>query len=673
VPGGWPLLTRGLFRRYGGIAGFSDMTSERGIFVARFTKTGVAAAALLMANAGGAVAGAPYPTRLTPAAVDQGALAGAAAVAPITVTVALNLRDPAGAETLLRRLSVKSDPLYRHWLSPEQFAARFGPTDASVEAARAALAAYNLKTERVSATLLHVTGAPADLGRAFGVSLHQFTVPATATTSAYSFRAPLQPATAPAAIAPLVSGVLGLSTRPAFAPHLMRPPANMRANRVAPATGVRVTPDPPGAWTVRDFDIHYDAAALQKSGVTGAGQTLGIMTLASFTQSDAYAYWAAAGLKVATGRITEIPVDGGAGPPSDEAGSDETTLDVEQSGGIATGASVLVYEAPNTDQGFVDVFAQAVMDNKASSLSISWGEWEWFQNLSNSGPVTNPLTGHTTDTLNAVHNILVEAGLQGQSTFAAAGDAGAYDANDGLAPPDYSLALSVDYPASDPAITAAGGTTLAGTQVYQNPSITITIPAERVWSWNYLVPLCNDLNLSPVACGIFPVGGGGGVSIEFPVPAYQSGVTGVKTSAPNQVFLDEDVTPPKTIYALPAGYAGRNVPDISFNADPQTGYIIGYTSSAPGSVYADYGFIGGTSFVAPQLNGVTQLLIGVAGTRLGLLNPILYQAAFSATGKNLPIKQITEGNNDFYVGRKGYAPAAGLGIIDVGNLAAVVK
>jgi kumamolisin len=60
--------------------------------------------------------------------------------------------------------------------------------------------------------------------------------------------------------------------------------------------------------------------------------------------------------------------------------------------------------------------------------------------------------------------VLLQAALQGQSFFASAGDAGAYDANDGMTPPDYSLALSVDNPASDSYITASGGTTLAGKQ-----------------------------------------------------------------------------------------------------------------------------------------------------------------------------------------------------------------
>ena len=99
--------------------------------------------------------------------------------------------------------------------------------------------------------------------------------------------------------------------------------------------------------------------------MTGAGRTIGILTFAAFTPSDAFAYWAALGLKVNPNRIQIVNVDGGPGAPSDASGSLETTLDVEQSGGIAPGANIIVYQAPNTLANFVDVFAAAIDANKA--------------------------------------------------------------------------------------------------------------------------------------------------------------------------------------------------------------------------------------------------------------------------------------------------------------------
>jgi subtilase family serine protease len=121
---------------------------------------------------------------------------------------------------------------------------------------------------------------------------------------------------------------------------------------------------------------------------------------------------------------------------------------------------------------------------------------------------------------------------------------------------------------------------------------------------------------------------------------------------------------------LPAHYAGRNVPDVSFNADPETGYVLYYTSEPSGKFSAET-FYGGTSFVAPQLNGVTALL-GEAVGRLGLLNYPLYASAAStkfSAGSESPVHPIAYGDNWFYHGTDGYNPGAGLGTIDVANFA----
>jgi len=430
-----------------------------------------------------------------------------------------------------------------------------------------------------------------------------------------------------------------------------------------------------GSLTVADFSKYYNVVPLAEKNVTGAGRTLGIVTLASFTPSDAFAYWKAVGLKVKSNRITVVNIDGGPGAPSDASGSLETTIDVEQSGGIAPGADVIVYQAPNTNQAFLDAFVKAVESNKAESISTSWGEWEWFDNLANA-PVTDPYNGETVSSLTAFHQVFLQAALQGQSLFAAAGDAGAYDANDGATPPDFSLALSVDNPASDPYITASGGTTLAGQQTYALPkgTLTVTIAHERVWSWDYLVPLCDDLKMDPIDCGIFPVGGGGGVSFEFGLPFYQAGLSGIQVTQPDQSFIDEDTIPPTTLVDIPAHYAGRNVPDISFNADPDTGYVVYYTSSATG--FGKETFWGGTSFVGPQLNGVTGLIGQYLGSRVGLLNLPMYDLARRSgayTGNGAPFNVIKYGNNDFYVGRDGYSPAAGIGTLNVTDFAEALK
>ncbi len=619
-----------------------------------------------------APAATPYPTRSTPAARDLGAI-GAPTAAELTVTLPLKLRDEAGAEAFLQAVSQAGGASFHQFLTPAQFKARFALSDADVAATVAFLGAAGLTAERVGATSLRVSGPAPAFERTFQVSLHRYQVPASGAAPAYTFQAPVSAPRIPAEISAVVAGIVGLNTRPMYAPHYMQRSEKLLKARVSPQSSGLINAF--GSLTVADFSKYYNVLPLAEKHITGAGRTLGIVTLAAFTPSDAFAYWQAVGLEVNSNRLTVIDIDGGPGAPSDASGSLETTLDVEQSGGIAPGADIVVYQAPNTNQAFLDAFVKAVEADRAESISTSWGEWEWFDNLANA-PVTDPYTGETVSSLKAFHQIFLQAALQGQSLFAAAGDAGAYDANDGATPPDFSLALSVDNPASDSYITAAGGTTLAGPQTYTLPkgTLTITIAHERVWSWDYLVPLCDDLGYDPIECGIFPVGGGGGVSFEFGVPFYQTGLTGIQSTQPDQSFIDEDTIPPTTLVDIPAYYAGRNVPDISFNADPDTGYVVYYTSSVSG--FGQQTFYGGTSFVGPQLNGVVGLIGQYVGGRVGLLNVPMYALAARSgaySGNGAPFNVIKYGNNDFYVGSDGYSPAAGIGTLNVADFAEALK
>jgi len=643
------------------------------------------AALLLLSLALGthAAATAQSPTRAVPLrsktiALDVGELKVQSGDAPMSITVALRLPDLAGAERLLKSLHTPGDPQYHRFLTSEEFVARFAPSDADVAKVTSALAAYGLSVERTTATTLEVTGLAADMERAFSVRLHRYVVSAKDGSAGYSFHAPLSHPIVPAEVLPLVAAVAGLDSRPSFRPHhVAGPPTRAHFHPFKqPPQG-----NAPGFFSVLDFATLYDVTPLYYQGVTGGGRTIGIMSLAAFTPSDAFAYWRALGLSVDPNRLTIVNVDGGPGAPSDASGSVETTLDVEQAGGIAPGANLIVYLAPNTNQAFVDVFAAAIEANKADTLSVSWGNWEWFNSAENA-PVTDPGSGRTVGVTQAIHELLVRAALQGQSVFAASGDAGAFDVNGALGcfpstSPSCSEPLSVDYPASDSAITAAGGTTLPGVQEFCLDAactqlFSVKVAHEQVWGWDYLEPLCKAVGFpDPIECGIFPAGAGGGVSIVFPVPDYQQQISGVQRSQPGQSFVYNG----QSIFTLPSNYAGRNVPDVSFNADPETGYVIYYTSDVDG--FGQLSYFGGTSFVAPQLNGVSALLGQyLGGQRLGLLNYPLY--AFARSGKafngtNAFVRAIKFGDNWFYQGSNGYNPGAGLGTLDVTNFAAALR
>jgi kumamolisin len=616
----------------------------------------------------------PYPTEKTPKAIDRGALTAESGTTPLSITIALRLRDLDEAEKLLIALHTPRDPQFHQFLTAKQFVARFAPSDADVAKAITALGKYGLTVERTTATTLKVTGLPADMESAFAVSLHSYEVPGHDNVPGYTFHAPLAPATIPAEISAAVAAVIGLDNRPKFRPLNRTVPSNLKMARL---TGQADTPDAPGFWTVTDFADYYDVQPLYSRGLTGSGRTIGIVTFASFTPSDAFTYWKALKLSVDPHRLTIVNVDGGPGAPSDVSGSGETTLDVEQSGGVAPGARIIVYQSPGTGQGSLDDFAAAIDANSVDTISVSWADWEECANRGIGDFPTACIPPDPTF-VKAVHQLFVRAAIQGQSLFTAAGDAGAYEnVIDCPTGDTCSNPLTVAYPASDTAITAGGGTTLPGLQVYclnaacTPPFYDINIPHERVWGWDYLEGYCAALGLTTDTCGIFPGGGGGGVSVVFEEPFYQFFLPGTQLSQPGQNWTVNG----ELVYALPAYYFGRNVPDISFNADPETGYVLYYTSE-PSGVFSITSYWGGTSFVAPQLNGVSTLLGEDLHGRFGLLNFPLYQLGFFGQGyrgPHPPLHAIKYGDNWFYYGRDGYSPAAGLGTLDVANFAEFLR
>ena len=222
-------------------------------------------------------------------------------------------------------------------------------------------------------------------------------------------------------------------------------------------------------------------------------------------------------------------------------------LDIEVIGAVAPGASIVVYLAPNTDAGFIDAVSTAVNDtaHRPSVVSISWG---------------GPEDTWTAQARAQMEQILTDAGGAGVTVTAAAGDGGSTDGvSDGR--------QHVDFPSSAPHALACGGTALQASGAQ--------ITSETVW---------NDTGDGAT---------GGGVSIEFALPSYQSGA-----GVPANVDTDQP---------------GRGVPDVAGDADPQTGYTIRVDGSDQ--------TIGGTSAVAPLWAGLIALLNQSLGAPLGSCSP----------------------------------------------------
>ncbi len=345
-------------------------------------------------------------------AITKTAVAGGR-LAPDTelhLALGLPLRNTAALTNLLKDLYDPASPNYRHYLTPEEFTATFGPTEqdyaAVSEFARTnGLAISGTHPNRL---LLDVAGRAADIERAFSIKLVTYRHP----TENRTFFAP---DTEPSVRADLrLNDVCGLNNygRP-------KPMSLHAVSTLAPLT-IAFGSAPDGGFMGSDFRNAY------LPGVTwdGAGQSVGLMEFATYSANDIHSYENMNG-------ITNVPLQNvqvGAGSATYNDGSDEATLDIEVTIAMAPGlASVIVYEADLDTSYFNDILNRMVSDNKAKQLSSSWT------------PLDQPSS--TRD------QIFQQMAAQGQSFFQASGDDGAASG-------------PVIQPSDNPFITVVGGTTL---------------------------------------------------------------------------------------------------------------------------------------------------------------------------------------------------------------------
>jgi kumamolisin len=439
-------------------------------------------------------------------------------------------------------------------LTREEYAARFGASEEDFDAVRRFAEEHDLSAgpaDRGRRSIV-VSGRLADLGEAFGADLAIYANP-----SGERYRMRLGPLTLPVSLRGVVTGVFGLDQR-----------AQARANfRVGTAVSVQYTP----VQIAEQYDF--------PPGVNGTGECIGLVELGGgYDTTDLDDYFSALGLPAPT--VVTVSVDGGTNSPGTDSNSDiEVMLDIEMAAAIASGATIAVYFAPNTDQGFLDAVSTAVHDatNRPSVVSISWG---------------GPESTWTSQAMNEMESAFAAGGTMGVTVTVASGDNGSTDGvTDGL--------QHVDFPASAPHALGCGGTSLSGT-------------SEVVWD-------------TPGDGA-----GGGGVSVQFPLPSYQTDA-GVPVSA------------------NPGGQAGRGVPDVAGDADPNTGYSI----RADGQDTV----VGGTSAVAPLWAGLVARLNQALGSPVGFVHASLYATPGS-------FRDITSGNNGAYQAGPGWDPCTGLGSPD---------
>jgi subtilase family serine protease len=367
----------------------------------------------------------------------------------------------------------------------------------------------------------------------------------------------------------------------------------------------------------------YDLAPLYSHGIEGKGETIAIIDAfgSPSIASDLHTFDSQMGVpnppsfKVITpeGPITTNPTNctttfSSTGPDlcSDYYGwTDETSLDVEWSHVMAPQANILLVETPMTEtEGIYGLPQMVAAENYVINHHLADVITQSF------GAAENTFTGPSQ--IYSLRSAYVNAKEHGVTVLAASGDQGSTDyfcdPSTGCANPDNAVCCTssptIDWPSSDPLVTAVGGT-----QLQLNAEGVRTAP-DRVW---------NDLSSKVGVTGpVYTWGSsGGGHSAVFPRPSFQNVVAGVVGSS-------------------------RGTPDIAMSA-AVNGAVDFYDTTDPG--VAGWGIVGGTSEASPLFSGIVALADQVAGHPLGYLNPALYALAQSRVGNG--VVPIFSGGNTF--------------------------
>ncbi|WP_260741212.1 protease pro-enzyme activation domain-containing protein [Tunturiibacter lichenicola] len=542
-----------------------------------------------------------------------------------------------------------SSPSYHQWLTPEQFGARFGLSSADLAKVSSWLTSQGFTITSVarSSTSISFTGTVAQAQTAFGTTIHSLSYNGEQHIS--NITDPV----VPSAIASVVGVVNGLND------FKLKPRSRARhASAIDPSQPLYTqTANGTTSHYISPADLYtiYDFNPLPTSSTPagGTGVTIAVMgqtDLSANPDPNITQFRAAAGLPAINLQLQLVGPD----PGLSTADIDEAHIDIEWSGAAAPGAKIIYVFSD-------DVFTSldsAVTNKVAPIITISYGNCE---------------SGWGTAMLASNNLILEQANAQGQTIMSSSGDSGSTDCDvTGLA----TEGLNVDFPASSPYATAAGGTMFSGdlntpANYWNNNngssggSALSYIPEQP---WNETTPTAGLGDSAGNGGGA----GGGGASAFFAKPAWQVG-----TGVPND--------------------SARDLPDFSLNAAAEhDGYLV--CSSGDSTTTAEptctNGFLsssgvpnvfGGTSFVAPTFAGILALveqklgnttgLGNIGPTLYGFLNGPTYSSVFhdiNSGSNSVPCTQGTlncpNGGSIGYNAGTGYDQASGIGSIDVNQL-----
>jgi len=584
--------------------------------------------------------------------VDRGPVAATMPLERMTLVFSRTPEQQAALEQLLAEQQDPNSVNYHKWLTPEEFGDRFGLSQADLDVVSAWLKAQGFQVEEVARARdwIAFSGIAAQVEAAFRVPIHSYLV-AGETHFAASTDISI-----PDAFAGIVAGVTGLHD---FAPR----PRNIIARP-------RVTSSITGNHFVvpGDFATIYNLplpSYTNGQGVCtrppcwdGTGQTIAVVGQSQLStdsnpgrngspgvngqQYDVVTFRNLAGLPPVN--LTVKLKGSDPGIVSGDVG--EANLDLEWAGAAAPNAALIYYIEKGSNGGAFQALVDAVNDNKAQVISVSYGTCEGTLDSNTQTQLTN--AGQ-------------QANAHNQAIVVASGDSGAADC-DATLPATHGL--SVDFPGSMPYSTSMGGTTFTG------DSTNSSDPTQPTQYWagatndtgNDVAPSAFSYlpetawNDSSGATTGAPSATGGGASAKFPKPPWQTGP------------------------GVPADQA-RDVPDIALNASASHDFTVICSQSSCVNGYRNidttFDVIGGTSVGTPQFAGILALLNQAKGSAQGNPNRQLYALAANSN-TSWAFNDITTGNNIItcttgpgcsngsigYSAGVGYDLATGLGSVD---------
>lgn len=587
------------------------------------------------------------------------------------------LRNTAALEQLVSDQTNPSSPSYHKWLTPAEFASRFGPDPSALARVTARLEGAGFTVTAQHTQSIEVTGPVAVVEALFATRLNQVKIHGgkmRLSAAAHPLSLPQELAAAGAVI-------------PAFHPelsahvHSAKLAASASVGRLVPAKNVSPSQRLSTSFLFYypdDLNEAYDFPSFTtqaggsffspKKQIAGVGSHIGIVIssvidpadlAASFNSEvsigpyvDIQDYSAVSNLPLPS--VTVRPVDGGSGPFDPNTGDAyEASLDTQMSLGTAPGAKETLYNIPDlTNASVLDGYAAVDDDNSVDVVSSSFGECELdFTAAAGMGPDYTTFIGK-------VHQLMLQGNAQGITFVASSGDNGAVPctsiAFDRQPTNGTSFIKGAENPASDPNVTGVGGTNLVtvptptandSTYYQENAQFDPLLPAEVEIAPDNVVTINNNT-----------YGSGGGYSIFFGKPLYQ--------------------------FLTPTTQPGRAVPDIALmmggcpvGANTDAGACSEPTSATIVWVGGAPVLLIGTSSASPEMAGVLALNNELNG-RMGNVNPLIYNLSFMQTTLGLltpPSLQVFHrnitGDNNGYKVKPGdsYSTVLGNGTLQVKN------